>query len=228
MKKFIIFIASFIIGLILFLPYKFLYTYATDKITTRYKIPLVYKIDKAHLFSVRYKDLKLNLPNMPLNLPPTKLSVNPIGYFTDGNFCYIHSSNIKGNIKALKNVYLFSLNINNLKDLPIKGLLLDGLLKFDVSKDYNSGNLVVSLTKLKLPLMTGAVDINKVWGKIRFQNHRINIEELSIGKPLNIKIKGFVMPNLKRIDDSYANLTINLHGKKSKIKGPMKNLLKAY
>ena len=231
MRKIIIALVSFMMGMVLFLPYRTIFTYATERIISEYNIPLTYRVDRAFLFSATYRGLSLGLSDRDISLPETTLRITPLGYLSDATVCRIHSEGIDAVIRSLKGAYVIDLRMSSFRVPSLDNVTLKGTIKIEVAReDRGTGNISVDLTDLRLPLMGSTIKLKKVSGKGSFRKGRITIEGLSIRGGQDIDIKGFLIPNHRAFENSTVNLdvVIKSNGSKTnqKIRGQLKNLLR--
>lgn len=230
MRKLVIVIFSFFVGLILFLPYKTIFTYTTDILTSKYNIPLNYQIDNAFLFNAKYSKLQLNLHNSPVSIPDVNVNVNPIRYLFKGTLCRINTKGLQAEIKRLKDIYTMDLKIENFKSPSFKNILLNGTIHIEIeNKNRQSGILMVEIEDIKIPVTGSTLTLKKVSGKGRFQKGRITVEELRIDGPPDLEITGFIIPNIRTPGNSTVNLDVIIKSNgnkiKQKVKGQLRNLL---
>lgn len=230
MRRLVIVILSFLAGLILLLPYKTIFTYTTDMLISRYSIPMNYQIDNAFLFNAKYSRLQIDLRNSSVSIPDVNVNINPIRYLFKRTLCRIKTEGLQAEVKKLKDVYTIDLKLENFKNSSFKDILLKGTVHFELEgKKKQSGILMVDLKDLKIPVTGSILTLKRVSGKGRFHKGRITVEELRIDGPPDLEVTGFIIPNIRNLENSTVNLdvTIKSNGNKirQKVKGQLRNLL---
>lgn len=230
MRRLVIVILSFLAGLILFLPYKTIFTYTTDMLISRYSIPMTYQINNAFLFNAKYSKLKIDLHNSSVSIPDVNVNINPIRYLFKGTICRINTKGLQAEVKKLKDVYTLDIKLENFKGPSFKDILLKGTIHFELEeKNRQSGILMVDLKDLKIPITGSTLILKRVSGKGRFQKGRITVEKLRIDGPPDLEVTGFIIPNIRSLENSTVNLDVIIksNGNKirQKVKGQLRNLL---
>ncbi len=230
MKKILLFLASFLIGIYLFLPYDVLYSRALETLTKGSRIPLEYELSDASALKVVFSNVSIGSGKEALTLDDVVLRVTPLGYIFKGAIGYITTAGAR--IQVLKKDGLLDLvfDIKNFHNkilgngtLTLKGHVLVGQ---DQVKD---GKIELLVKDFKLPASGTDILLKEVSGSCDIDNGRLLIKDLTIKGPVDLSATGTVLLNYRTPEMSILDISVKykmgaLQGSQ-KLKGTVKSAL---
>ncbi len=100
MKKVLLFLASFLIGIYLFLPYDVLYSRALETLTKGNRIHLEYELSDASALKVSFSNVSIGRGKEVFALDNVTLRVTPLAYIFKGAIGYITTNGAR--VQVLK------------------------------------------------------------------------------------------------------------------------------
>ncbi|GMT47921.1 MAG: hypothetical protein IEMM0007_1487 [bacterium] len=230
MKKILLFLASFLIGIYLFLPYDVLYSRALETLTAGSRIPLEYELSDASALKVVFSNVSIGRGKEALTLDEVVLRVTPLAYIFKGAIGYITTAGAR--IQVLKKDGLLDLvfDIKNFHNkilgkgsLTLKGHILVGQ---DQVKD---GKIELLVKNLKVPASGSDILLKEVSGSGDIDNGRLSIKDLTIKGPVDLRATGTVLLNYRTPEMSILDISVKykmgaLQGSQ-KLKGTVKSAL---
>ena len=206
---FFLFLASFIVFLILLFPYDRAATYLLHQLSKKYSINITYNALTSGLTQTKIKNLTVNLTK-PIKISELRISYSPLALIT--KTAKINASNFgmttvkfSGNyIKAKGKINLVFLKtfISQIKNGAAE-------FKLQINKENKKGKLKLRLTNLALNTKLGQYTIETAEGKINIDNNILKIERFSSNGNIKIDLKGKVVLDLKNLE--YSRLYITGH-----------------
>ncbi|HDH01779.1 MAG TPA: hypothetical protein ENH17_01470 [Nitrospirae bacterium] len=230
MKKVLLFLVSFLLGIYLFLPYNVLYSRALETLTAGSRIPLEYELSDASALKVVFSDVSIGSGRETLTLDNVILRVTPLGYIFKGAIGYITTPGAR--IQVLKKDGLLDLvfDIKNFHNkilgdgsLTLKGHILVGQ---DQVKD---GRIELLVKDFKIPTSGSDILLKEVSGSGDIDNGRLSIKDLTIKGPVDLNATGTVLLNFRTPEMSILDISVKyrmgaLQGSQ-KLKGTVKSAL---
>ncbi len=230
MKKVLLFLASFLIGIYLFLPYNVLYSRALETLTKGSRIPLEYELSDASALKVVFSDVSIGRGKEALTLDDVVLRVTPLAYIFKGAIGYITTKGAR--VQVLKKDGLLDLvfDIKNFHNkalgngtLTLKGHILVGQ---DQVKD---GKIELLVKNFKVPASGSDILLKEVSGSGDIENGRLLIKDLTIKGPVDLSATGTVLLNYRTPEMSILDISVKykigaLQGSQ-KLKGTVKSAL---
>ncbi len=230
MKKVLLFLASFLIGIYLFLPYNVLYSRALETLTKGSRIPLEYELSDASALKVVFSDVSIGRGKEALTLDDVVLRVTPLAYIFKGAIGYITTKGAR--VQVLKKDGLLDLvfDIRNFHNkilgdgsLTLKGHILVGQ---DQVKD---GKIELLVKNFKVPASGSDILLKEVSGSGDIENGRLLIKDLTIKGPVDLSATGTVLLNYRTPEMSILDISVKykigaLQGSQ-KLKGTVKSAL---
>ncbi|HEC98348.1 MAG TPA: hypothetical protein ENI58_09410 [Nitrospirae bacterium] len=230
MKKVLLFLASFLIGIYLFLPYDVLYSRALETLTKGNRIHLEYELSDASALKVSFSNVSIGRGKEVFALDNVTLRVTPLAYIFKGAIGYITTNGAR--VQVLKKDGLLDLvfDIRNFHNkilgdgtLTLKGHILVGQ---DQVKD---GKIELLVKNFKIPASGSDILLKEVSGSGDIDNGRLLIKDLTIKGPVDLSATGTVLLNYRTPEMSILDISVKykmgaLQGSQ-KLKGTVKSAL---
>lgn len=230
MKKVLLFLASFLIGIYLFLPYEVLYSRALETLTRESSVPLEYELSDASALKVAFSNVSIGKGKEVLTLDDVVLRVTPLAYIFKGAIGYITTKGAR--VQVLKKDGLLDLvfDIKNFHNkilgdgtLTLKGHILVGQ---DQVKD---GKIELLVKNFKIPAPGSDILLKEVSGSGDIDNGKLLIKDLTIKGPVDLSATGTVLLNYRTPEMSILDISVKykmgaLQGSQ-KLKGTVKSAL---
>ncbi|NOY39605.1 MAG: hypothetical protein GXO95_05115, partial [Nitrospirae bacterium] len=230
MKRVLLFLASFLIGIYLFLPYDVLYSRALETLTRGSSVPLEYELSDASALKVVFSNVSIGRGKETLTLDDVVLRVTPLGYIFKGSLGYITTAGAR--VQVLKKDGLLDLvfDIKNFHNkilgdgtLTLKGHILVGQ---DQVKD---GKIELLVKNFKVPAPGSDILLKEVSGSGDIDNGKLLIKDLTIKGPMDLSATGTVLLNYRTPEMSILDISVKykmgaLQGSQ-KLKGTVKSAL---
>ncbi len=230
MKKVLLFLASFLIGIYLFLPYDVLYSRALETLTRESSVPLEYELSDASALKVAFSNVSIGRGKEVLTLDDVVLRVTPLAYIFKGAIGYITTKGAR--VQVLKKDGLLDLvfDIKNFHNkilgdgsLTLKGHILVGQ---DQVKD---GKIELLVKNFKVPAPGSDILLKEVSGSGDIDNGKLLIKDLTIKGPMDLSATGTVLLNYRTPEMSILDISVKyrmgaLQGSQ-KLKGTVKSAL---
>jgi len=170
-KGFFVVFFSFIIFLLLFLPYAKIYNYLIYKVLKRSNVSATYEIEKASLFSIKLKNIQFDVSPKKYGIEKLTVNINPI-FFVNSKLGSITVNDGEAVFKILKNSGSF-------KSFIVEGYFYTKLLKQLLNEPYAG---MISSFKGK----------NRITAKVKLVKNGIILEDLTVSGKLMLKARGFI------------------------------------
>jgi hypothetical protein len=212
-KKIIFIIISFLIGIVIFIPYEKVYTLLLDAQIIKYQLPITFKIKSATPLSIIFSSVcvlgkgdRAN-PQIPFKIDDCFLTVNPISCIINGSIALITTNNVKININKEDNLWRLNFNINDFSNQYFGDTIINinGYAYLsNITKDEKK--IQLNIDDVKLITQKRSILLNDIKGNFIIKNNIITIDKLKISGIVNISIDGRLIILANNLQDSQLNI----------------------
>ncbi len=194
MKKVILFAASFLLGMYLFLPYDLLYRRAIESAAP----PLEFEIRDASALRVEFSRVSAGIGGRSLTLDDVAFEATPLRYLFTGALGRLSAPGMVVSISRKGDSLDIVFDVRDFRNrafgeasITLGGHLLIG------GDQIREGRIELLLKDLTLPAARGGILLEEVSGSGDIENGRLTIKDLTVKGPLDLSASGTVLLNYR-------------------------------
>ncbi|MCD5411390.1 hypothetical protein M1N42_03375 [Thermodesulfovibrionales bacterium] len=230
MKKILLFMLFFVIGLYFFLPYEILYRNALEHILKDKDVAISYEIADASATEVQFSSISIPVMGRDIVFRDVVLDITPFKYLFARNLAKIHTDGASLYISRKGDIYNLIINLDDFghEDMGRASITLSGDISVSQER-IERGNLDMLAENIDFQFGGTNHQISSVEASVKIDEGKIYIKDFILDGPLKLKADGTVLPNHRVPQMSVFDIAIrygygDFEGQK-KFRGTLKEVL---